>query len=194
VTGVQTCALPISRTRPHRAAPRTGSRAVGGRPAADGHARCGRAGRHRPGGDPDQRADHRLRHQGRDPDGGPVRAGQLPAGLPGRLHGDAVPAHTAPDRLRRSQPVDPATAMVVDGQQAFGMIGTVMWTMLRTGALLMAMPLIGTRAVPVRIRVLVAGALAMALSPMLPPVPGFAGIDAATVLGVARELALGVAM
>src|SRR5690606_11132054 len=59
---------------------------------------------------------------------------------------------------------------------------------------LMAMPLIGTRAVPVRIRVLVAGALAMALSPMLPPVPGFAGIDAATVLGVARALALGVAM
>lgn len=90
--------------------------------------------------------------------------------------------------------MDPATAMVVDGQQAFGMIGTVMWTMLRTGALLMAMPLIGTRAVPVRIRVLVAGALAMALSPMLPPVPEFAGIDAATVLGVARELALGVAM
>jgi flagellar biosynthetic protein FliR len=90
--------------------------------------------------------------------------------------------------------VDPATQMVVDGQQAFGMIGTVMWTMLRTGAMLMAMPLIGTRAVPVRVRVLVAGALAMALAPMLPPVPEFAGLDAASVLGVARELAVGVAM
>ena len=90
--------------------------------------------------------------------------------------------------------MDPATAMMVDGQQAFGMIGTVMWTMLRTGALLMAMPLIGTRAVPVRVRVLVAGALAMALAPMLPDPPAFAGLDAATVLGVARELAVGVAM
>lgn len=90
--------------------------------------------------------------------------------------------------------MDPATSMVIDGQQAFGMIGTVMWTMLRTGALLMAMPLIGTRAVPLRLRVLVAGALAMALAPMLPEPPEFAGLDAATVLGVARELAVGVTM
>lgn len=90
--------------------------------------------------------------------------------------------------------MDPATAMLIDGQQAFGMIGTVLWTMMRTGAMLMAMPLIGTRAVSVRIRVLVAGALAMAIAPMLPPPPQSGGLDAATVLGVARELALGVAM
>ena len=90
--------------------------------------------------------------------------------------------------------MDPATAMVIDGQQAFGMIGTVMWTMLRTGAMLMAMPLIGTRAIPARIRVLMAGTLAMAIAPMLPPPPAGHGIDAATVLAVAKELALGVAM
>ena len=90
--------------------------------------------------------------------------------------------------------MDPATATLIDGQQAFGMIGTVMWTMLRTGAMLMAMPLVGTRAVPVRVRVLLAGALAMAIAPLLPPPPASAGIDAATVLGVAREVALGVAM
>ena len=90
--------------------------------------------------------------------------------------------------------MDPATTMLIDGQQAFGMIGTVMWTMLRTGAMLMAMPLIGTRAVPVRVRVLLAGALAMAIAPLLPPPPVSGGLDAATVLGVARELALGVAM
>lgn len=90
--------------------------------------------------------------------------------------------------------MDPATAMVIDGQQAFGMIGTIMWTMLRIGAMLMAMPLIGTRAVPVRVRVLLAGGLAMAIAPMLPPPPQSSGLDAATVIGVARELALGVAM
>ena len=43
--------------------------------------------------------------------------------------------------------MDPATATLIDGQQAFGMVGTIMWTMLRTGAMLMAMPLVGTRAV-----------------------------------------------
>ncbi|MBO9716421.1 MAG: flagellar biosynthetic protein FliR [Pseudoxanthomonas sp.] len=90
--------------------------------------------------------------------------------------------------------MDPATSMMIDGQQAFGMIGTILWTMLRTGGMLMAMPLVGTRAVPVRIRVLLAGALAMAIAPLLPPPPQAGGIDAATVLGVARELALGVAM
>ncbi|WP_028917059.1 flagellar biosynthetic protein FliR [Pseudoxanthomonas sp. J35] len=90
--------------------------------------------------------------------------------------------------------MDAATAMAIDGQRAFGMIGAVLWTLLRTGAMLMAMPLVGTRAVPVRIRVLVAGTLALAISPLLPPPPAFSGLDAATVLAVARELAVGVAM
>lgn len=44
--------------------------------------------------------------------------------------------------------MDAATQMVIDGQRAFAMVGAIMWTMLRTGALLTAMPLIGTRAVP----------------------------------------------
>ena len=90
--------------------------------------------------------------------------------------------------------MDSATQMAADGLQAFGMIGTILWTMLRIGAMLMAMPLIGTRAVPSRIRVLLAGALAIALSPMLPPVPEWTGFDAATVLTIARELAIGVSI
>lgn len=74
------------------------------------------------------------------------------------------------------------------------MIGTILWTMLRIGAMLMAMPLIGTRAVPSRVRVVLAGALAVALSPLLPPVPQWTGFDAATVLSIARELAIGVSI
>ncbi|NZA27886.1 flagellar biosynthetic protein FliR [Luteimonas sp. SJ-92] len=90
--------------------------------------------------------------------------------------------------------MDTATAMAIDGQQAFAMIGALLWTGLRVGALLMAMPLIGTRALPARIRVLASLALAAALAPILPPVPDWTGFDAATVLTVARELAIGVAM
>ena len=37
--------------------------------------------------------------------------------------------------------MDAATQMAIDGQQAFAMIGTLLWTALRVGALLMAMPL-----------------------------------------------------
>jgi len=90
--------------------------------------------------------------------------------------------------------MDSATQMAADGLQAFGMIGTILWTMLRIGAMIMAMPLVGTRAVPARVRVMLAGSLAIALSPMLPPVPEWSGFDAATVLSIARELAIGVSI
>jgi len=90
--------------------------------------------------------------------------------------------------------MDPATQMVVDGQQAFGMIGTLLWTALRVGGLLMAMPLIGTRSVPARVRVMAALALSLALAPLLPAPPAWQGFNAAVVLSVARELAVGAAM
>jgi flagellar biosynthetic protein FliR len=67
--------------------------------------------------------------------------------------------------------MDSATQMVIDGQQAFAMVGAILWTMLRVGAMLMAMPLVGTRAVPARVRVMLAATLAMALAPLLPPMP-----------------------
>lgn len=90
--------------------------------------------------------------------------------------------------------MDSATQMVIDGQQAFAMVGAILWTMLRIGAMFMAMPLVGTRAVPARIRVILAGTLGMALAPLLPPVPDWNGFDAAVVLSVARELAVGASM
>lgn len=90
--------------------------------------------------------------------------------------------------------MDTATQMVIDGQRAFAMIGAILWTMLRTGALLTAMPLIGTKAVPARVRVILAATLAMALAPILPPVPGWDGFNATAILNVARELAVGASM
>jgi len=88
--------------------------------------------------------------------------------------------------------MDPTTQMTTDGLAAFSMMGDALWTMLRIGAMVMAMPLIGTRAVPARIRVLLASTLAIALSPILPPVPEWVRFDATTVLTVLRELAIGV--
>lgn len=90
--------------------------------------------------------------------------------------------------------MDAATRVVIDGQQMFGMISTLLWVGLRVGAMLMAMPMIGTRSVPARIRVMAALALSLALAPLLPAPPAWHGFDAATMLTVARELALGVAM
>lgn len=90
--------------------------------------------------------------------------------------------------------MDSATQMAIDGQQAFALIGTTLWTMLRIGAMVMAMPMLGTRTVPARVRAMLAIALSVALAPVLPPLPAWNGFDAATVLGIARELAIGTCL
>ena len=64
--------------------------------------------------------------------------------------------------------MDSVTRMVIDGQQAFAIIGTLLWAMLRIGAMLMAMPMVGSRAVPARVRGMLALVLSMALAPILP--------------------------
>lgn len=88
--------------------------------------------------------------------------------------------------------MDAATGMAFDGLNLFGMIGDTLWVLLRIAAMIMAMPLIGTRAVPQRIKVLLGATLAIALAPILPPVPVWVGFDAATVLTIFRELVIGI--
>ncbi len=90
--------------------------------------------------------------------------------------------------------MDAVTHMAIDGQQAFAIISTTLWVMLRIGAMLMAMPMIGTRAVPARVRVMLAVALSVALAPVLPAVPLFDGLSSTTVLTVLREVAVGVSI
>lgn len=90
--------------------------------------------------------------------------------------------------------MDSVTRMAIDGQQAFAIIATVLWTMLRVGAMVTAMPMLGTAALPARVKVMASLALAMALAPLLPPVPVWDGFDSATVLTILREVAIGVAI
>lgn len=90
--------------------------------------------------------------------------------------------------------MDSATRMVVDGQQAFAIIATVLWTMLRTGAMITAMPMLGSAALPGRIKVMIAIALSVALAPVLPPIPLWEGFNATMVLNIFREVAIGVAI
>ena len=90
--------------------------------------------------------------------------------------------------------MDSVTRMAIDGQQAFAIIATVLWTMLRIGAVVTAMPMLGSAALPARVKVMASLALAMALAPLLPPVPVWAGFNADTVLSILLELAIGVAI
>lgn len=86
-----------------------------------------------------------------------------------------------------------AAAIVVDGGALLAAGERVLWVSLRIGAMLMTAPMIGTRMLPARVRLILALALAGALAPLL-PAPAAGGFDARTALAVARELAIGASI
>ncbi|RPE80852.1 flagellar biosynthetic protein FliR [Vulcaniibacterium tengchongense] len=89
--------------------------------------------------------------------------------------------------------MDSVTLAAATGLDLFGMLAAVLWHALRVGAALQVLPMVGGRGVPARVRLVVALALAGALSALLPAPPP-AALDAATVLGVLREFAVGIAI
>jgi flagellar biosynthetic protein FliR len=87
-----------------------------------------------------------------------------------------------------------AASIVLDGGQVFGYLERVWWVALRVGAMLMLAPMIGTKMIPGRVRLILALAVSAALAPLLPSVTPTIGVDASTLLAVARELAIGAAI
>ncbi|MFC0677062.1 flagellar biosynthetic protein FliR [Lysobacter korlensis] len=89
--------------------------------------------------------------------------------------------------------MDTVTLTTIDGFNLFAMLATVLWHALRIGAALQVLPMIGGRAVPARARLITTVAIAAAMSTLL-PVPPPAAVDAATVLSVLREFAVGLSI
>jgi len=85
-------------------------------------------------------------------------------------------------------------AIVVDGAVLLANLNAALWTALRIGGLVMVAPLLGTRAVPRRVKGMLALALGFAMAPLAGPPPPLPGVDPLTVLLVAREVLIGVAM
>ena len=91
-------------------------------------------------------------------------------------------------------PAGDIPGIVLDGQDALAVINATLWASLRVGGLLMIAPLFGTRTVPRRVKAMLAIALGFAMTPLAGPPPPLPGIDPLTVLTVAREMLIGVAM
>jgi flagellar biosynthetic protein FliR len=87
-----------------------------------------------------------------------------------------------------------AAGIVLDASGLFTVGVHIWWIALRIGAMLMLAPVLGPGMLPARIRLIVALALAIAVAPLLPATPPTSGFDAATLLAVARELAIGAAI
>ncbi len=61
--------------------------------------------------------------------------------------------------------------MDFDFAEATAFVGSLLWPMMRIGAMLLAMPVIGTRLVPTRVKIIVTLVLAAMVLPLLPPTP-----------------------
>lgn len=71
---------------------------------------------------------------------------------------------------------------------------TVMWGMLRVTGVALIAPVLGSVMVPVRIRVLIGVALAVAMLPSLGEVPAYEPLSLPGVFAVVREIGIGMAM
>jgi flagellar biosynthesis protein FliR len=90
--------------------------------------------------------------------------------------------------------MDPTTAISLEHLNLLGWGQQVIWLSLRIGAMLLLSPFLGTQSVPRRVRLVFALALSAALAPLVPAPAVQAGLNAETVLAIARELAIGAAL
>ena len=73
-------------------------------------------------------------------------------------------------------------------------VGSFLFPFFRVAAFFMAMPMIGTRLVPARIRLAFAVVVTLAIAPVLPAMPVVEGVTFAAYLLIAQQIIIGVAM
>lgn len=81
----------------------------------------------------------------------------------------------------------------VDSVEISSWVSRFLWPFFRISGFLMVMPLIGSRLVPQRIRILLAFLIAMLVTPMLPPMPHTDGLSVQTMVISAQQLLIGIA-
>jgi flagellar biosynthetic protein FliR len=69
-----------------------------------------------------------------------------------------------------------------------------LWPFVRIGACLMVAPMFGARFVPARVRLVLAGAIALALAPLLPPLPAVSPFSGQGLVITVQQVLIGVAI
>ncbi|GAA6153276.1 flagellar biosynthetic protein FliR [Pseudoteredinibacter isoporae] len=83
---------------------------------------------------------------------------------------------------------------VITEQQILEFVGQYIWPLIRISGVLLAMPLIGARVVPARVRLALAFVLAVLVSPLLPPLPDVPLLSLRTLNVAVQQLMIGLAM
>ncbi len=82
----------------------------------------------------------------------------------------------------------------LDVSQLQHWLGGLFWPFVRIGACLMMAPVYGASYVPRRLRLVLAGAVTLAVAPLLPPAPDVALLSAAGVITTVQQLLIGAAL
>jgi flagellar biosynthesis protein FliR len=61
--------------------------------------------------------------------------------------------------------------MVITGAEITGWVGSILWPFFRISAMLMTMPVVGSKSVPTQVRMMMALAISLVLLPLVPAVP-----------------------
>ena len=78
--------------------------------------------------------------------------------------------------------------------QATAFVGSLVWPMMRIGAMLIAMPVIGTRLVPTRIKVIMTVVLSVLVLPLLPELPQVEALSLEGFFISAQQILIGLSM
>ena len=84
--------------------------------------------------------------------------------------------------------------MDVGFAQATAFVGSLMWPFMRIGAMLMSMPVLGTRMVPKRIKIIATLTISVFVLPLLPAVPEVEALSLAGLFISVQQILIGFAM
>ncbi len=78
--------------------------------------------------------------------------------------------------------------------QATAFVASLLWPMMRIGAMLLAMPVLGTRLLPTRVKIITTFALAMVVLPLIPEVPEVEALSLQGMFISVQQVLIGIAM
>ncbi|MCP4187649.1 MAG: flagellar biosynthetic protein FliR [Gammaproteobacteria bacterium] len=78
--------------------------------------------------------------------------------------------------------------------QATAFVASLLWPMMRIGAMLLAMPVLGTRLLPTRVKIITTFVLAMVVLPLIPEVPEVEALSLQGMFISVQQVLIGIAM
>ena len=92
--------------------------------------------------------------------------------------------------------MDPALGFILqlDGAEISSWVSRWVWPFTRIAGFFMVMPLFGTRLVTQRVRLILALATTAVIAPILPPMPVIESVGLQTMIIIAQQLLIGIAL